>query len=712
MGFVPRPPTGSTRRFETLAAEVRMKSVTTSLRDHAKATVREPAVSVVAAQRRFGVDFHRWTRWYTGAEPDEPMAICVHDNGTITRVRNNSGTMRHQSVASPASGSAWSTWTTGIGAARSGKGVSLCAIPGTSGECWVAYVDSAANRVNVRRSTDYGASWGSATNLTTEASLPNVCAIWLSNTNTGIVLYDVGSDIRRSRRAAGSFGASAATSISGWTSFTGIAMWQDGDNQVLLSGTRSADSSRVVVGTSYGEGVNHALNTWTVFDLIQGVDSASTISQYIARSIVVDSGGTRQCTFSEKETGNTAYTRNWRSTGARDVLPASSGFTAQQAPWSEPEPIESANVHGPALAYSGSQWYLAEASGVWNSPMPADDDLSARVVALSARIGHDRASATITLNNSDGALLGAPNGTFDALMVGGQVRIRCGYASGTAGAAEYGSAWTLLVDRITYELKAGSSTCTLKCSGPWERAARTEWKHSFTVAAAATLARKHLLFERFFNRAGIRCTVSATDAPPAQWNTAGQVHTPAFQVVPGERVAGALRRIVRDEVVGTVLDDTDVIVRDVASGEGADFTYDLAGSNFPFFRFAQVDEMPGANWARVQGPADRYEDAYSLASIYQHGPVMRLERDADASTATLVGEYASALLRRIAWSEDAAGELVAPWNAAIEPLDVVSIADARMGLGAATYRVTTLGCEFERGPKGTRYELVATLGAV
>ncbi|MCA9854601.1 MAG: hypothetical protein KC482_13590, partial [Dehalococcoidia bacterium] len=54
----------------------------------------------------------RWANYYDGAENDDPIAAAIATDGSLVRIRANGTTIEHNRVASPGSGSTYSTWTT------------------------------------------------------------------------------------------------------------------------------------------------------------------------------------------------------------------------------------------------------------------------------------------------------------------------------------------------------------------------------------------------------------------------------------------------------------------------------------------------------------------------------------------------------------------------------------------------------------------------
>lgn len=176
-----------------------MITLASTLTAHQQGTARKPFILAVLRAERLGVQAMRWTRYYTGAEPDSPHDNCLANDGSLIRARNDGGTIKVSRVAAPGSGSTYSSWTN-VATGSSGKGVSLASRAAT-GEVILAYV-AGANSVRVRTSSDNGATWSGETTIITEASI-DWCAVGQVTGGDACLLYNVGATVKRLRRTAG-----------------------------------------------------------------------------------------------------------------------------------------------------------------------------------------------------------------------------------------------------------------------------------------------------------------------------------------------------------------------------------------------------------------------------------------------------------------------------------------------------------------------------
>ncbi|MBI2767645.1 MAG: LamG domain-containing protein [Chloroflexi bacterium] len=138
------------------------------------------------------------------------------------------------------------------------------------------------------------------------------------------------------------------------------------------------------------------------------------------------------------------------------------------------------------------------------------------------------------------------------------------------------------------------------------------------------------------------------------------------------------------------------------------YAYGGAGEH-PVAALSLGDEPPATNWLRLQG-SGRFSDRFDGGSVAQHGARFDAVRNLDADTNTKTDRYTAGALRRAGWHEPA-GELTAPFNAGQELFDLVRVTHRGLAPATAIYRVLGLGLDYERAPRGARYDSVLALGA-
>ncbi|MBA4179508.1 MAG: hypothetical protein C0506_02870 [Anaerolinea sp.] len=676
----------------------RMIPIASSLEAHQKQTNRVPVLAVTASAARFGSEILRWTRYYSGAENDSPHALAIANDGSLVRARNDAGTLFLSRVTSPGSGSTYSSWTN-LAAVSAGTGVALAS---KTGELLLAYVDNAGLTLKVRISTDNGASWAAATTIVTEASAIGSLAAAYNPAGDACLFFTLGTTttLKRLRRTSGVW-AGAGTA---WTqggnvaSLTGVAATHDGgDFQLLITGTAVTTTHKRVWGCIMGDG-NFPPNAWGSLVSVAESDSLSSIS-YAGPALIM-LGIDIRAAFAHKEAGPVAANRAYLT-----HPPHGSGISAD---WAEPAPHEAASAFGLALAAASGAAWATTPSGVWSAPRPASQSLTSRVLSCRFRQDHRGTSCTIELANHDGLLNGAPNANFPALLAGGSVAVSPGYASGAAGAPQFGVLHDLTVSRLSYGLRDGRSTVTLDATGPWEALAHWRAPQAWQTAAAAMT--RGAIFARLCARAGVPVTGSGS----SDWTT----FQPAFAIAAGETGASVAERLL--SVASDFLrPGVGLTVRPLAAGDATDASYGAAGEH-PIVSLRLSDSPAIANWLRLQGP-DRYADSVALAELYQHGPRLRVVRSQDATTDAKANAYAANAARREAVLDDQ-GELRCPLHAGQELFDVLSITAPLLGVTARKARIIALAWEYRRsfGGKDRRggarspstYESTYTLGGL
>ncbi|MEP7216325.1 MAG: carbohydrate binding domain-containing protein, partial [Anaerolineaceae bacterium] len=314
-------------------------SLSSTLAAHQKSNRRRPALAVTASALRFGVEHPRWTRYYTGAEADGPSAVVVAADGSLVRARNNAGSLDYMRVFAPDAYSTYSTWTT-IVAVTAGNAIALAS---KASELLLAYVDNAGLTIKVRTSADNGLSWSAATLIVTEgAAIVGMAAAYRPN-GDALLLYCVGTDVKRLRRTAGVWaGAGTAWSRAGSVAtLTGVATAHDGsDFSTIVTGTAVTSTNPTVWGAIFGDGGVVVSNNWSGLAVITDADALSTTT--FAGPAAIMLGLIPTASYRHKETGNVAFDRAY--TAHTDITGLPTGT------WTEPAPHEASSASGMSMA--------------------------------------------------------------------------------------------------------------------------------------------------------------------------------------------------------------------------------------------------------------------------------------------------------------------------------------------------------------------------
>ncbi len=103
----------------------------------------------------------RFTRYYTGSETENYVACCIAGDGSLVRARVDAGNVYVSRVASPGSGSTYSSWTSLVACAAAGVAL---AVAGATVRLFYVHTDGTTLREKV--SADNGATWGAAADVT------------------------------------------------------------------------------------------------------------------------------------------------------------------------------------------------------------------------------------------------------------------------------------------------------------------------------------------------------------------------------------------------------------------------------------------------------------------------------------------------------------------------------------------------------------------
>ncbi|MBI5949876.1 MAG: hypothetical protein HY875_17200 [Chloroflexi bacterium] len=674
---------------------------------------RKPVLSVTASAKRHQVDTLRWTRYYTGAEAAGASAVVVANDGALIRARiDGSGNVLVSRVTSPGSGSTYSSWTDidgGLTATNTGNCSIGMAINPTSNEIALCYTRNSRQGTYVVLSSDGGATWGTPTIRISTASSGWGSAI-AYNPSGNIAVFHVTSTntILRVRRTAGVWEGTAGTVWTNTAYALSIAAAHDGADYGLIVAGRVTNSTGEprLWSCSFGDGGLYSSGTWSALTVIaeEDITTGTSTVPYVVSSGAAIVNGYPQVAYTHVDM--VAVPGGYEGRVTRPAY--SGGFDG--ALWDWGSPVEPASVYGVALCWRSNAAWMITPDGVWYATTGGSDDLSSRVLSCRYRVGTDSSKLTLELDNHDGALNGAPNGTYDGLMLGGTLTVLPGYYSGTAGAAEYGVTVDFTVERITYRHRNdGSLVAIVEGVGPWEVAARSEVVQVYQFAAAAVT--RSGLFQRFAARAGFRVVNQGSPRAPSTDFTAT---SPAFAVAPGQSNADVLRALLAATSDYVRPDRAEFRVVGTLAADASDVTYGGSG-NHPIAALDLLDAPQEANWVRLSGPTSGAtffaDDAYSYDSVYKHGPRLRQQRVNDATSGALATSYAAAAARRDVVDREY-GTLTVPFDAARQVLDVVTVNDTSLGVSAVKYRVLALEMNYARGPKSARYDLTLTLGGM
>ena len=155
------------------------------------------------------------------------------------------------------------------------------------------------------------------------------------------------------------------------------------------------------------------------------------------------------------------------------------------------------------------------------------------------------------------------------------------------------------------------------------------------------------------------------------------------------------------------LPDTGLFARSISASDPIDGGY--GGLAEPPLLAVEPNRGAGhAAWVRLQGTG-RSAETVDTSALAAGAGSLRLLTDRERLTDGSVSEGAAAGLHRAAMLAPAA-TIATPFDPARQIWDVVTVTSPQHGLAAAPFRVVGLTLDFRRGPAGSRYDSLITLG--
>ena len=270
-----------------------MRPLTSTLRAAQQSASTVPQLRVRLFDRDVGAVRLRWQRLYTGTEPDGPCAVAVPADGSLLRARIDlaAGALTRQRVANPGPASDFTNWTS-VATVAVGPRVGIAAA-GTGALLVSVRTDGVT--VDVRESTDPGATYPTTTLVATAAASVTAVACAMQADGSAAALYAEGGTVYAvTRTATGAWRAPVAWSQS-LATINGLAAFFEVDYNVLVSGTNAAGEAGVWSLPVHGF-LGHLIGAACpcrggVHDRLSGGDEWSERAAGGARSLLVATQG-------------------------------------------------------------------------------------------------------------------------------------------------------------------------------------------------------------------------------------------------------------------------------------------------------------------------------------------------------------------------------------------------------------------------------------
>jgi hypothetical protein len=544
------------------------------------------------------------------------------------------------------------------------------------------YVDTDQRTILVRESTDYGATFGSPTSITTAASTVGWLAAAINASDVVCLFYSIGGTVYAVKRTGGTWGSPSAWTNSA-AAITGIGCVYQGDWNFAICGQDSAGNYKVW-NCVYGDGYSRSPGAWSS---LAELTVASPGSNVEFRCPYVNLPDVFRIFFVEKYSGTASYSRPCWSHSL-----ATAEYISNL--WREPVPFNLTSSYGLALAHSSSYAWLSSPYGVWRAALlPSSVDVTNDIIGLSARTVPSSGKMQIDLRNDDGRY----SVPLSPLKLGSEILVSPGYrtASGmdiSRGPAYWIEGWTQLSN-------PPSSVLRLYASDAWGLLER--WKARRQFAWTSGSVNIFQLLNLIMARAGLE--FSSFSNSDALVN-----HYPAFTINPGESGRSAVLRLLSK--VPDVLffrDNRGYIINPQASDSSV-YAY---GTSHAILEAEYARHIRQANRVQVFGFPSSVTmtedwDWEEVALVYDR---LAQVHDINLDTESEAHARGEAILRHNA-IESLDGYISVPLNCGQELYDVIDITDALAGLTAAKRRILSLHHLYDT-QKGV-YTLKIGLGGV
>jgi hypothetical protein len=581
-------------------------------------------------------------------------------------------------VASPAPGSAFSSWSS-LDAGASYQGGVAMAVTATTLYAFV--VDDDLVTLKVYTSANNGASWsGPATVSGAGGEKTHVAAAAAEDGDIAVFWAEADGVVYRSRWNGSSWGTRTAWTLSAYA-ITGLAAAYLLDWQVIVTGLEAATRAPKVWATRYGDGVNLTIDTWSALREVTGAAEASGVS-FAAPAVAWEDDAFRLF-FVETYDGDEAYTRLQWSTLA--LL-----FDFNEEQWREPAAFDFEGAHGVAVAISATRIWLVSSDGVWSSALPAFAELDVTALVLEASVASDARGTRVELELDPSAW------DEDLVQRGARLQLTPGYRTSEN---ETPLAYGYWVEAA--QLVAGARPHVLVTARDgWWLLERWRARRQLVWAAGEKTVGQLLFF--LTGRAGVEWTTNGSTS------AALTTLQPAFTVHAGETGLTAVRRLLA-MVEDVAWWDGPLLYTGLSADDDA-ATYELGAAG----GHAVVEARRGGlalevNLVRVAG-LEVYGEAADRGDAEAQGERIATVIDVNLATGEECAARAAAVLRKARLAAELAEVRLFGVHCGMELWDVVELTQAQLGLEAEPLRVNAYQWRYE--PRRGRYDMQLTLGPV
>ena len=665
-----------------------MRSLSSTLLAAQKQATRIPYVRVEAKNKIAGVVRLDWARLYSGSEADYFHALTIPDDGSVIRVRitlpADSRKLYRQRVADPGPSSDFSQWTycnqydaVIVTATSLGAEVSIFWIKGDRG-------------VYQLKSTDYGATWGSAEliDYCPTTAIYGITAAYKPNGDIALFFADQAT-LYVKKYVSGEW-QNKATWDKTTGDLSGVATVYDSDWNLFITG-KDQNGNFKLWSLVYGDGGEVSPGSWSS---LKEFASAPSDGNFEYHRAFMDKPDVYRCFFIERFTGTEAYNRPFRSYSSAKFI---------DNLWHEPVPFELSSEYGMAIAHHGDYCWLSTPCGVWRAKLAEESiDLTADVLSLRQELSESQGRLIVELRNDDGQYASPGEGELSALDTGCQLEVSPGYA--TPEGNEVSSGQAFWVNGYEHISAGGKSSLILYAADGWGLIENWRARHQFRWNKEADEMNVKQILEFILARAGLKLEVKSQSSVITNYY-------PDFAIHADNRGGILIKKLLSFVPDVVFIEGNEVYVVNPQPADNSAYSY---GSSHPIFEGRYRKGAWELNRVQVEGydPVKGepvIADSFSWTQIAKVYDRLSQQEDRNIDTIEKAQERGEAYLRQ-AEIESARGAIKIPVNCGQQLYDVIDITDNRAGLSGEKRRV--LGLSLIYNPRRGEYEERLSLGEV
>jgi hypothetical protein len=665
-----------------------MRTLTATLLAAQKTSSRTPCVKVEARNNLCGVVNLKWTRLYTGTEPDGQHALTLPADGSLIRLRVTPSTdnykLYRQRVISPEADSDFTQWTYlsqyGIAA------VAACSLGAEVSLFWV----KSTGEIDRSKSLDNGATWQATDypGYAPSGAVTQMAAAYKSNGDLAL-FFTESSTLYVIKRVSGAWQSRTA-----WNKTTGLLLGvavvydlPSADWKLIVSGVDTA-GVRKIWSIIYGDGGEVTAGSWSA---LKEITSATADSLCSLANLFMDKSDVFRCFYNEIFTGSEAYNRPF---WAHSIA----GTTYLDNRWREPVPFDTEITYGLAIAHTSAYYWLSSPAGVWQAGLTAASlDLSADILTLKHTALPAAGKVEIELQNSQGEYAAPGTGTLAALDTGCQIDISPGYRSSAGN--EYSAGLTFMLQAYEHITAPGKSALLLEACDGWTSLKNWKARYQFRWNPVTDDAAVVEILTQVLARSGLDLSASG-----GSQSAVATGFYPDFTIHPGDNGLEAIDRLLSFIPDVLFIEGMKAYLVNPLATDASIYSY---GTTHVILEGRYRTGASQVNRIRVEG-AGLTGESFSWADIQKNGDILELIEDLNIDTTARAHERGEAYLRQQA-IESSSGFIRIPVNCGQQLYDVVDITDPRAGLAAAKRRV--LGMTLAYSPARDIYEHKLILGA-